>query len=105
MYFPLIQNSRFVILNALFFTGAFLSVQSTVLVDLLSVDKIAKSQALLGIFIGLSALVVTPFAGVLTFCNSRSYVIPKTIWNQNLAPLPVPGSWDSMWGFTGSIPE
>ena len=44
--------------------GVFLSIQSTALVDLLSVAEFPKAQGLLGTFIGLSALFVAPFAGV-----------------------------------------
>ena len=47
----------------MFVAGIFLSVQPIVQVDLLSVELMARSQALLGIFIGVACLVVTPFAG------------------------------------------
>ena len=47
----------------------FLCVQYTVLVDLLSVEYIAKAQALYGIFLGGGGLVATPFAGAFTQAN------------------------------------
>ena len=47
----------------------FLCVQYTVLVDLLSVEYIAKAQALYGIFLGGGGLVATPFAGAFTQVN------------------------------------
>ena len=46
------------------FAGAPQTVQSTLLVDLLGVEHIANAQAMLSMFVGTSALLATPFAGM-----------------------------------------
>jgi len=46
-----------------YFAGCFLTIQSTVLSDLVGVKNIARAQAFLLMFIGLGALVSIPLAG------------------------------------------
>ena len=44
-------------------SGCFLTVQPTVLVDLMGVERIARSQAFVNIFQGTGSLVGVPLAG------------------------------------------
>lgn len=46
-----------------FYTGCFLTVQSTVLVDLVGVERLPKAQGTLFMILGVGSLIGTPAAG------------------------------------------
>ncbi|ESN94728.1 hypothetical protein HELRODRAFT_193770 [Helobdella robusta] len=65
---PLCTTYTDIIIQAViesFFLGCYLSVMSTVVVDLVGVEHVAKSQGLLALFVGIASTISTPFSGFL----------------------------------------